>query len=343
MTIEEKPLITFALFAYNQERFIGEAVKGAFSQTYTPLEIILSDDCSSDRTFEIIQGMAAVYQGPHTIIINCNEKNLGICGHVNRMMEVSHGDLIVGATGDDISTPERTAAIYRAWSDSCGKAFSLYSAYEMIDEFGNTIETLPRRRMPQEQQLLHYSKSCVNDVSGCTHAWHRKVFNVFGPLLNNSCEDSAIPPRSMLLGKVVYINKPLVKYRRHENNIYIWNSSKKLTAEENIEGIIFYLNNYYDVIGDVLRCINEYKGTIKDPSHVLELEQCISNILVNRQKIGLKKEILTGYPVIRLYLLLKYMYLYKLQCADLPIVVCAISKTAYRLSRRIRDFLRSRL
>jgi len=48
-----KPLITFALFAYNQERFIREAVQGAFSQTYSPLEIIMSDDCSKDRTFDI--------------------------------------------------------------------------------------------------------------------------------------------------------------------------------------------------------------------------------------------------------------------------------------------------
>lgn len=64
MTSEEKkdqdrPLVTFALIAYDQERFIREAVEGAFSQTYSPLEIILSDDCSSDRTFEIIKDVAA--------------------------------------------------------------------------------------------------------------------------------------------------------------------------------------------------------------------------------------------------------------------------------------------
>lgn len=59
--MEQRPLVTFALFAYNQEKYIREAVDGAFSQTYEPLEIILSDDCSSDRTFEIMQEMAAAY------------------------------------------------------------------------------------------------------------------------------------------------------------------------------------------------------------------------------------------------------------------------------------------
>ena len=53
--VTDRPLVTFALFAYNQEEFIREAVEGAFAQTYEPLEIILSDDCSSDRTYEIIQ------------------------------------------------------------------------------------------------------------------------------------------------------------------------------------------------------------------------------------------------------------------------------------------------
>ena len=54
-TSPERPLVTFALFAYNQENYIRAAVEGAFAQTYQPLEIILSDDCSKDRTFEIMQ------------------------------------------------------------------------------------------------------------------------------------------------------------------------------------------------------------------------------------------------------------------------------------------------
>jgi hypothetical protein len=46
-----RPLVTFALFAYNREQYIREAVEGAFSKTYEPLEIMLSDDYASDCTF----------------------------------------------------------------------------------------------------------------------------------------------------------------------------------------------------------------------------------------------------------------------------------------------------
>ena len=53
----EKPLLTFAIAAFNQEAFIREAVEAAFAQTYSPLEIVLSDDCSKDRTFDIMKEM----------------------------------------------------------------------------------------------------------------------------------------------------------------------------------------------------------------------------------------------------------------------------------------------
>ena len=70
----DRPLISFCLFAYNQERFIRKAVEGALSQNYSPLEIVLSDDCSTDSTFEIIKEMAACYHGSHSIILNRNPR-----------------------------------------------------------------------------------------------------------------------------------------------------------------------------------------------------------------------------------------------------------------------------
>jgi glycosyltransferase involved in cell wall biosynthesis len=68
------PLVSFIVVAYNQDKYIKEAVLGAFSQTYQPLEIILSDDGSSDLTFEIMQDMVEKYVGPHKIILNIYQK-----------------------------------------------------------------------------------------------------------------------------------------------------------------------------------------------------------------------------------------------------------------------------
>src|SRR3954464_2454463 len=141
-TASDKPLVTFAVAAFNQERFIREAVEAAFAQTWSPLEIVLSDDCSRDRTFEIMQEMAAAYRGPHKIILNRNPRQLSIGGHINRVVEVSRGELIVGAAGDDISLPERARAAFDAWEQSGGNATSIFSDYDQIDEKGNRIGKL---------------------------------------------------------------------------------------------------------------------------------------------------------------------------------------------------------
>ena len=64
---KDKPLVTFALFAYNQEKYIREAIEGEFARAYQPLKIIISDDCSSDKTFDIINELVQNYQGPHVV------------------------------------------------------------------------------------------------------------------------------------------------------------------------------------------------------------------------------------------------------------------------------------
>jgi len=47
------PKVTIMIATYNQERFIGEAIESAMAQDYPNLEIVVCDDCSTDRTYEI--------------------------------------------------------------------------------------------------------------------------------------------------------------------------------------------------------------------------------------------------------------------------------------------------
>lgn len=228
MTVSGKPLVTFALFAYNQERFIREAVEGAFAQTYSPLEIILSDDHSTDRTFEIMEEMAGNYNGPHTVILNRNERNLGIGGHVNRIMEISSGELIVGAAGDDVSFPERTTRLYEKWLTSKPPAMYLYSDAEIIDSLGAVrgplISPLPKKK----PRLADDVRSEVGYTIGCAEAWDREVFAKFGPLNDDVVsEDRVISLRARLLGEIAYLPMALVRYRIHENNTF--NSIRECT------------------------------------------------------------------------------------------------------------------
>ena len=225
--MNDRPLITFAVSAYNQVRFIRDAIEGAFSQTYSPLEIILSDDSSTDGSFAVMQEMASNYSGPHRVILNRNDRNLGFCGHINRMMELTSGELVITAQGDDISMPERAEFIRKAWEYSGRSVTSIYSDYFVIDETGVQWDWEKRGKkkdgplfVVQRGDLREFMAVMRPMVHGCTHAWSRCLFNHFGQLPDRSrWEDFHLCFRSLAINGILYINRPLIKYRRHAQNI----------------------------------------------------------------------------------------------------------------------------
>lgn len=210
--VNEKPLVTFALFAYNQEKYIREAVEGALAQTYSPLQIILSDDCSSDRTFEIIQEMVAEYAGPHEILLNRNEPNLGLAGHINYVMSLAKGELIVVAAGDDISLPIRVESLLKKWISPGVRSSIIYSNIDLIDVKSEVFD---------EKCHTDFSKKTLEDFINkpfaliCSYAINANLLKKFPPLSNELInEDFIFPLRALLTGgRIQYIEDSLVRYR----------------------------------------------------------------------------------------------------------------------------------
>lgn len=214
------PLVTLAIICYKQERYIAEALSSAFEQTYSPLEIIVSDDCSPDNTFAIVQQMVSSYEGPHRLILNRNEENRGIAGNVNKVWELASGELVVFQGGDDISLPERTSALVAAWSSKSPRPDLVYSAVTLIDERGVVIgENLGvAEQTPKIGGTI--SGRCAFVAGGCAAAYARNLHFVVGPLNNDVvAEDFVYSFRSLLGNGVLGLSQPLVKYRRHQASI----------------------------------------------------------------------------------------------------------------------------
>ncbi len=216
----ERPLLTFLILSYNQERFIAEAVAGAFSQGYSPLEILLSDDCSSDRSFGIMEEMAQSYRGPHKIVLNRNPVNLGIGAHINRAMEIATGELVVVAAGDDVSMETRTERCFLEWTRRGRAPCSIYSDAILIDSAGTEIRRMYGGNVPSHARTVEEAVARESiGVAGCTHAWTKSCFDVFGPMDSRVvAEDMTIPFRSLLLGEVHYLDEPLIRYRMTGEN-----------------------------------------------------------------------------------------------------------------------------
>ena len=214
-----RPRVTFALFAFNQEDFVREAIESAFAQDYGPLEIILSDDCSTDRTYEIMQQMAATYDGPHRVIARRNPFNLGTALHVQSAFDASSGDLFVVAAGDDISTPDRVTALTKAWDAAGRPEGAVHSGRESFRD-GRTIARVPAKRTTYSgRDLEGYAEGYWLPAAAPTCAYTRGVFERFGPLLGGSIiEDAPLFLRVALIGEFIACNQPLVRHRLHDAN-----------------------------------------------------------------------------------------------------------------------------
>lgn len=217
--LEERPLVTFALFAYNQEKYIREAIEGAFAQTYEPLEIILSDDCSTDRTFEIMEEMAAGYDGPHYVNVRRNSCNLGVLKHVIHAVREARGDFIVLAAGDDISRPMRTSRLVEMWLQGFD---GVYSNYDLIDAESELVAT-NRCPLGNASSRLPWLKnvSCDHFVYGATSSYAKNIIGgLVEPQQMIQSEDTPINTVLHVKGRTVgYISESLVAYRIHSETL----------------------------------------------------------------------------------------------------------------------------
>ncbi len=109
-------------------------MKSALAQTYSPLEIILTDDASQDKTLEIMADLAGSYRGPHTVQVRQNARRVGLVGGLNEVARISRGELLAMAAGDDISLPHRVTDTVKAWVGGNRTDFSLHSAMFTMDE-----------------------------------------------------------------------------------------------------------------------------------------------------------------------------------------------------------------
>lgn len=245
-----RPLLTFAIVAYNQQDYIREAIEAAFAQTYSPLQIILSDDHSPDRTFEIMQELAATYTGPHGVCLNRNPANRHIGGHINAVMSLAKGELVVIAAGDDISASNRVQKNFEVWNNADRPQYC--SILSGVDEFsegrGSTYTPAKIQRSGRYSPYLFDDEYVYN---GSSHAWTARTFQLFGDLPDGLVnEDTALIVRNTVAGQLLLVDEPLVKHRHHNQNTGAAGWAEAMSAKD----VVSYYSRFLRKREVVARC-----------------------------------------------------------------------------------------
>ncbi|WP_439490597.1 glycosyltransferase family 2 protein [Algoriphagus sp.] len=97
------PLISVCVITFNHERYIMDCLNGIFRQDYPNIEIVISNDCSSDRTHQKISKFISELQEPNRFNIKYfnQEINLGINPNLSFALEQCHGEYVAICEGDD--------------------------------------------------------------------------------------------------------------------------------------------------------------------------------------------------------------------------------------------------
>lgn len=244
-------LITFALFAYNQEDFILEAVESALAQDYDSLEIILSDDCSTDNTYKIIKEICGKYKGHHKIVLNKNEKNLGLAEHINTIIELSTGNIIVFAAGDDISMVNKTRLLVTPMLSNQ----NIIGVHSAVDEINKNGIFLKKREVYWKKlDDLNYIVENGASVASQAHAFRKEVFEKFGPLNKDvTNEGKVLAFREAALGKIISLEESTIKYRSDVGvSSPTLGDVNKITIIDPIKYCLWYLSA-------VIQISNDYK------------------------------------------------------------------------------------
>jgi glycosyltransferase involved in cell wall biosynthesis len=130
--MEDSPLVSVLMTAFNREDYIEEAIESVLSSTYTNFELIIVDDCSSDSTFKI----ARKYESKdNRIKVYVNEVNLGDYPNRNKAASYAIGKYLKYVDSDDKLYPEGLKYCVQCMQENEEAEWAIFYPKEISKEF----------------------------------------------------------------------------------------------------------------------------------------------------------------------------------------------------------------
>ena len=98
------PTVSVIMGIYNTESKLADSIESILQQTYSDWELIMCDDGSTDRTYEIAKKYSDKYEN---IYLLKNNKNMGLAYSLNKCLKYASGKYIARSDADDINLPNR--------------------------------------------------------------------------------------------------------------------------------------------------------------------------------------------------------------------------------------------
>ena len=199
------PLVSIIMPCYNAERYIAQSIESVLAQTYQNWELLITDDCSTDKSVEIISKYS---KNDDRISVIVPDEHQGIARTRNMSISRARGRFVAFLDSDDIWYPEKLEKQVNYMLEN-DLAFT-YSSYEIIDCHGN-----PKHKVVKDAGVMSYKKYLRNTIICCgTVVVDREKTGHFATPIIKTSEDMSLWLSIMRRGFDAYpVPGPLHKYR----------------------------------------------------------------------------------------------------------------------------------
>lgn len=218
-----KEKVVVLLASYNGEQYIGEQIESILKQTYDNIQILVSDDGSTDSTRKVVQEYCDKFEN---VILLPVKKMGGARGNFQRLisyaLENTNSKYYMFSDQDDIWFDYKVEKVVNRIKkieeqSQSGRPVLVYSNY--YDFYGT--DTNNRTIRYNEKPINTFSRIVLqNWLMGCTMGLNRELLELSCTIpVEADNHDAWVATLAALSGEIGYIHEPMILHRIHENNV----------------------------------------------------------------------------------------------------------------------------
>ncbi|RYD73169.1 MAG: glycosyltransferase [Verrucomicrobiaceae bacterium] len=214
------PKVSVAMVTYRHAPFLAQAIESVLNQqTDFPVELVIGEDCSPDRTREIAREYAARY--PDRIRLQLPDENIGLTKNLSRTISACRGQYVAWLEGDDYWTSPhklQTQADYLDRNSDCAWCFT---RAEVVDAEGAIIPTGSTLKEVKPKYTLEEYLRLTFHPRACTVMFRHRLFPEFPKWFYElPTGDMPLHVLNSQHGDIGFIDEVMSAYRIHPGGVW---------------------------------------------------------------------------------------------------------------------------
>jgi glycosyltransferase involved in cell wall biosynthesis len=214
--LRSRPAVSVILTCFNHEEFLITALDAVRAQTYRPIQLIVTDDASTDSSHRRIAGWLGRFW-PDAAFIR-HDTNKGLCRTLNEALPLVTGDFVAISSADDWMEPERLARLVEAL-EGAPDAGLVYSGLRMVDRHGTELALVHTEPGSAPSGWIYNQQLTMPIIPTPAAMVRASVYGVVGEFNEEDIvEDYDMWLRVCRSFQALHVPAALVNFRWHDGN-----------------------------------------------------------------------------------------------------------------------------